>query len=59
SHLLLWQAASSEFIFLPAYWPAFPPEIFRSSLETLASHDRRFGGISSQAAAVGTCCSGP
>ncbi|MBY3296182.1 isoprenyl transferase [Rhizobium laguerreae] len=54
SNFLLWQAAYSEFIFLPEYWPDFSPEIFRSALETFASRDRRFGGLSSQAAAVGT-----
>ncbi|MGO7413650.1 isoprenyl transferase [Rhizobium ruizarguesonis] len=54
SNFLLWQAAYSEFIFLPEYWPDFTPEIFRSALETFASRDRRFGGLSSQAAAVGT-----
>ncbi|MBY5660210.1 isoprenyl transferase [Rhizobium leguminosarum] len=54
SNFLLWQAAYSEFIFLPEYWPDFSSEIFRSALETFASRDRRFGGLSSQAAAVGT-----
>ncbi|MBY3249966.1 isoprenyl transferase [Rhizobium laguerreae] len=54
SNFLLWQAAYSEFIFIPEYWPDFSPEIFRSALETFASRDRRFGGLSSQAAAVGT-----
>ncbi|RXT21098.1 di-trans,poly-cis-decaprenylcistransferase [Rhizobium leguminosarum] len=54
SNFLLWQAAYSEFIFLPEYWPDFSPELFRSALETFASRDRRFGGLSSQAAAVGT-----
>ncbi|ACS56065.1 MULTISPECIES: isoprenyl transferase [Rhizobium] len=54
SNFLLWQAAYSEFIFLPEYWPDFSPEIFRSALDTFASRDRRFGGLSSQAAAVGT-----
>ncbi|MGO6814809.1 isoprenyl transferase [Rhizobium brockwellii] len=53
SNFLLWQAAYSEFIFLPEYWPDFSPEIFRSALETFASRERRFGGLSSQAAAVG------
>ncbi|MDK4733781.1 MULTISPECIES: isoprenyl transferase [unclassified Rhizobium] len=54
SNFLLWQAAYSEFIFVPEYWPDFSPEIFRSALEKFASRDRRFGGLSSQAAAVGT-----
>ncbi|MBB2753105.1 UNVERIFIED_ORG: undecaprenyl diphosphate synthase [Rhizobium aethiopicum] len=54
SNFLLWQAAYSEFIFVPEYWPDFSPEIFRSALKKFASRDRRFGGLSSQAAAVGT-----
>lgn len=54
SNFLLWQAAYSEFIFLPEYWPDFSREIFRSALEKFASRDRRFGGLSSQAVAVGT-----
>jgi undecaprenyl diphosphate synthase len=54
SNFLLWQAAYSEFVFLPEYWPDFSPEVFRSALEKFASRDRRFGGLSSQAAAVGT-----
>ncbi len=55
SNFLLWQAAYSEFIFVPEYWPDFSREIFYSALETFASRDRRFGGLVAQtAAAVGT-----
>ncbi|SEH92872.1 undecaprenyl diphosphate synthase [Rhizobium tibeticum] len=55
SNFLLWQAAYSEFIFVPEYWPDFSREIFHSALETFASRDRRFGGLVAQtAAAVGT-----
>ncbi|WP_183756940.1 isoprenyl transferase [Rhizobium sp. BK181] len=55
SNFLLWQAAYSEFVFVPEYWPDFSRDIFYSALETFASRDRRFGGLVSQtAAAVGT-----
>jgi undecaprenyl diphosphate synthase len=54
SNFLLWQAAYSEFVFVPEYWPDFSREIFYSALEKFASRDRRFGGLSSRAAAVGT-----
>lgn len=54
SNFLLWQAAYSEFIFVPEYWPDFGRELFYSALEKFAARDRRFGGLSSQAAAVGT-----
>lgn len=53
SNFLLWQAAYSEFIFVPEYWPDFSRELFYSALETFASRDRRFGGLVAQAA-VGT-----
>ncbi|MFP3545883.1 isoprenyl transferase [Rhizobium sp. BE258] len=54
SNFLLWQAAYSELIFVPEYWPDFGRELFYSALEKYAARDRRFGGLSSQAAAVGT-----
>jgi undecaprenyl diphosphate synthase len=54
SNFLLWQAAYSEFVFLPEYWPDFSRELFLSALEKFASRDRRFGGLSAQAAAVNT-----
>ncbi|MDQ0560250.1 undecaprenyl diphosphate synthase [Rhizobium mesoamericanum] len=54
SNFLLWQAAYSEFIFVPEYWPDFSRDIFYSALETFASRDRRFGGLVAQTtAAVG------
>ncbi|QFY60016.1 isoprenyl transferase [Rhizobium grahamii] len=52
SNFLLWQAAYSEFIFLPEYWPDFGRETFYSALETFAARDRRFGGLVAQAAAA-------
>jgi undecaprenyl diphosphate synthase len=54
SNFLLWQAAYSEFIFVPEYWPDFSRELFYAALEKFAARDRRFGGVSAQAAAVGS-----
>ncbi|WP_160004305.1 isoprenyl transferase [Rhizobium sp. 18055] len=55
SNFLLWQAAYSEFIFIPDYWPDFSRETFYSALETFASRNRRFGGLVAEtAAAVGS-----
>lgn len=54
SNFLLWQAAYSEFVFVPEYWPDFGRELFYAALEKFAARDRRFGGISAQAAAVGS-----
>jgi undecaprenyl diphosphate synthase len=55
SNFLLWQAAYSDFIFIPDYWPDFSRETFYSALETFASRNRRFGGLVAEtAAAVGS-----
>jgi undecaprenyl diphosphate synthase len=53
SNFLLWQAAYSEFVFVPEYWPDFTRELFYAAIEKYASRDRRFGGVAAQAAAVG------
>jgi undecaprenyl diphosphate synthase len=52
SNFLLWQAAYSEFVFLPDYWPDFNRELFIHALKIYASRDRRFGGLSATPAAV-------
>lgn len=52
SNFLLWQAAYSEFLFLPDYWPDFDRKLFFDALRTFASRDRRFGGLSAKSAAV-------
>jgi undecaprenyl diphosphate synthase len=55
SNFLLWQAAYSEFMFMPEYWPDFSRELFFSALEKYAARDRRFGGLSAKpVAAVGS-----
>ncbi|TNM62187.1 isoprenyl transferase [Aliirhizobium smilacinae] len=52
SNFLLWQAAYSEFVFLPDYWPDFNRDLFIEALKIYASRDRRFGGLSARPAAV-------
>lgn len=52
SNFLLWQAAYSELVFLPDYWPDFDRNLFYEALKIFASRDRRFGGLSSPAAAA-------
>jgi len=53
SNFLLWQAAYSEFVFLPDYWPDFDRKLFLDALKIYASRDRRFGGLSDKTIAVG------
>lgn len=45
SNFLLWQAAYSELVFLPCYWPDFSREHFTDALRDFASRERRFGGL--------------
>ena len=45
SNFLMWQAAYSELIFLPCYWPDFTRADFREALRQYAARERRFGGL--------------
>ena len=45
SNFLMWQAAYSEFVFVPEHWPDFDQAIFCGALLTYAARDRRFGGL--------------
>lgn len=45
SNFLLWQAAYSEMVFLPCYWPDFDRADLDQALEIFASRERRFGGV--------------
>ncbi|MCZ8179549.1 MAG: isoprenyl transferase [Rhizobium sp.] len=54
SNFLLWQAAYAELMFVPDFWPDFTPALFDSVLERYAARDRRFGGLSTKAVAVGS-----
>ena len=50
SNFLLWQAAYSEFVFLPCLWPDFDRRAFEDAIAEFHSRDRRFGGLSREAA---------
>ena len=45
SNFLLWQAAYSEFVFVPCNWPDFDAAQLDGALAEYASRDRRFGGV--------------
>lgn len=51
SNFLLWQAAYSELVFLPCYWPDFSREHLMQALDAFAARERRFGGLVRQDAA--------
>jgi undecaprenyl diphosphate synthase len=50
SNFLLWQAAYSEFVFLPCFWPDFGPDHLAEALQAFAARDRRFGGVTAHVA---------
>jgi undecaprenyl diphosphate synthase len=52
SNFLLWQAAYSEFMFLPCYWPDFRPSHLSEAIEVFQSRERRFGGVTAQEIAL-------
>ena len=45
SNFLMWQAAYTEFVFLPIHWPDFDHQAFESALAEFAARERRFGGV--------------
>ncbi|MGO9133826.1 MAG: isoprenyl transferase [Methylovirgula sp.] len=45
SNFLMWQAAYSEFVFLPVHWPDFDQSSFAAALAEFSARDRRFGGV--------------
>jgi undecaprenyl diphosphate synthase len=45
SNFLLWQAAYSELMFVPEFWPDFSRETFLAALSRYAGRERRFGGL--------------
>jgi undecaprenyl diphosphate synthase len=49
SNFLMWQAAYSEFVFLPMHWPDFDRKAFAAALDEFASRERRFGGVTAAA----------
>jgi undecaprenyl diphosphate synthase len=48
SNFLLWQAAYSELVFLPTYWPDFDRAALELALAEYRSRERRFGGLIAQ-----------
>jgi undecaprenyl diphosphate synthase len=53
SNFLLWQSAYSEFVFLPCLWPDFEETHFDEAIRIYQCRDRRFGGVTADAALAG------
>jgi undecaprenyl diphosphate synthase len=45
SNFLLWQAAYSELIFVPTYWPDFDRAALDAAIREYRQRERRFGGL--------------
>jgi undecaprenyl diphosphate synthase len=45
SNFLLWQAAYSEFVFLPVLWPDFGDADFEAAITEYCGRERRYGGV--------------
>ena len=45
SNFLLWQAAYSELVFLPTYWPDFDRAALEKAIDEYRRRERRFGGL--------------
>jgi undecaprenyl diphosphate synthase len=54
SNFLMWQAAYSEFVFLPILWPDFDRPAFAAALAEFAARERRFGGVTAPAQSAKT-----
>jgi undecaprenyl diphosphate synthase len=50
SNFLLWQAAYSELVFTPVYWPDFDRAALESAIEEYRRRERRFGGLAARTA---------
>jgi undecaprenyl diphosphate synthase len=48
SNFLLWQAAYSELVFLPVYWPDFDRAALEQAIEEYRRRERRFGGLAAK-----------
>lgn len=48
SNFLPWQAAYSELVFLPCYWPEFGRDHLAEAIRDFAGRERRFGGLAQQ-----------
>jgi undecaprenyl diphosphate synthase len=54
SNFLLWQAAYTEFVFVPVLWPDFDKSAFHRALDEYASRERRFGAVPERDVALGS-----
>jgi undecaprenyl diphosphate synthase len=45
SNFLLWQAAYSELVFIPTYWPDFDRTTLEAAIREYQQRERRFGGL--------------
>lgn len=45
SNFLLWQAAYSELVFIPTYWPDFDHALLEQAVSEYCRRERRFGGL--------------
>jgi len=45
SNFLLWQAAYTELVFLPVFWPDFGDKHFEAAMTEFASRERRYGSL--------------
>ena len=48
SNFLMWQAAYSEFVFVPVHWPDFDKAALERAIDEYARRDRRFGGLAAK-----------
>lgn len=51
SNFLLWQAAYSELVFVPTFWPDFDRATLEGAIAEYSKRERRFGGLSAQTGA--------
>jgi undecaprenyl diphosphate synthase len=48
SNFLMWQAAYSELVFLPIYWPEFDRRALEDAILEFHRRERRFGGLAAR-----------
>jgi undecaprenyl diphosphate synthase len=48
SNFLLWQAAYSELVFVPTYWPDFDRVALENAIAEYCRRERRFGGLAAR-----------
>jgi undecaprenyl diphosphate synthase len=48
SNFLLWQAAYSELVFVPIYWPDFDRAALEGAIAEYRRRERRFGGLAAR-----------